>query len=210
MNQRTDQALYIIFEGIDGAGKSSRIQTLTQALEMRDFRVKCLFEPTNGPFGKEIRSRARHGPEMTVEEELELFIKDRRAHIQGDLSQSLADYDVVIQDRSYLSSAAYQSAKINCPHSPQQILELHDFVPKPDLVVYLDLDVDTALTRVGQRGESDAFENAERLKRVRANYLSIQQSNWLCLDATLSPESLDHAIIEAVLKALQTKPKAQD
>ena len=205
MSQSEFPALYVIFEGIDGAGKSTRIKALTKKLEECETSYKCSFEPTNGKYGQQIRQRSKNGPPMTAQEELELFLLDRREHTDNLLATALKQYQCVIQDRSFISSAAYQCSRSDSNKTPQEILQLHDFVFQPDIVVYLDLPVTTALQRIGNRGESDAFEERQRLEAVRRNYEVIRQANWLWLDGEQDGPQLDRLIFDHVSRHLAKK-----
>lgn len=199
------RARYIIFEGIDGAGKSSRMAALEAALATShpQLPVTRLFEPTRGPAGAEIRRRAQHGPPMTAAEELALFVKDRRAHVAGALGEALSRSGLVLQDRSYLSTCAYQGARPELGLDLPALLDRNAFAPRPDLVVLLDLPVPAALARVRARGEADAFEESAFLERVRAGFLALADESWLVLDATAAPAELDAAIRRAALDLLE-------
>lgn len=206
---KSSPSFYVVFEGIDGAGKSSQIQRLAHFLkeQLGDERpIINTYEPTAGTFGQEIRRRAQNGPVMSAQEELDLFVKDRREHVEQTLTPALAAKKIVLQDRSFYSTVAYQGSRPELGQSLQDLLEVNDFAPRPDLVVLLDLPAETGLKRVRQRGQADAFENVERQRKVRQNFLDLADERFLIVDATLSEVEIASAIGARVSEMLKDKP----
>ena len=157
--------MYIVFEGIDGAGKSTQIQMLKEWLEANGFRVETLVEPTDSEVGKLIRKILQHPDAETdsVQKTLALLFAADRMLIMDKLED---ESKIIISDRSFISSLAYQE--------PMQWVEvLNKYAKKPDLLILLDLDVKTSVSRTS--GE-DTFENEEFLTKVKANYLKIAEN----------------------------------
>ena len=154
--------MYIVFEGIDGAGKSTQINLLKEWLEANGFRVETLVEPTDSEVGKLIR-RILQRPDATedrVQKTLGLLFAADRMLIMDKLND---ESKVIISDRSFISSLTYQQ--------PAEWIEvLNKYAKKPDLLILLDLDVKKSVARTS--GE-DTFENEEFLTNVRANYLNL-------------------------------------
>jgi dTMP kinase len=101
--------LLVVIEGIDGAGKTTLRAGLAAALRSEGHEVVETKEPTDGPLGQEIRRLARVGRDtVTPEAELELFLRDRAQHVAELVLPALARHAVVLQDRSYYSTVAYQ------------------------------------------------------------------------------------------------------
>lgn len=203
---KSSPSFYVVFEGIDGAGKSSQIQRLADFLkdQLGDNRpILNTYEPTGGLFGQEIRRRAKDGPPMSAQEELDLFVKDRREHVEKTLTPALRAQKVILQDRSYYSTVAYQGSRPELGQSLEELLKLNDFAPKPDLVVLLDLPAETGLKRVNQRGQADAFEQVERQRKVRQNFLDLADERFLVVDATLSEVEIANAIAGRVSEMLK-------
>jgi dTMP kinase len=165
--------LFLVLEGIDGAGKTTQAARLAARLTREGVEVVRLVEPTNGPIGTEIRRRARDGPPLEPEEELRLFLEDRRANVRENVLPALERRAAIVQDRSFLSTVAYQGARPALARSPQDLLALHAAMPKPDAILLLDLDVATGLARVAKRGKGDAFEERTYLERVLANFRAL-------------------------------------
>lgn len=98
----------IVFEGIDGTGKSTHIGHLRKYLEGKGLEVVQSFEPTRGQWGRMLRDSAVTG-RLSVEEEVALFLKDRREHVETLIAPALARGAWVLLDRYYLSMMAYQA-----------------------------------------------------------------------------------------------------
>lgn len=194
-----------MLEGIDGAGKSTQLARLAERIAASGRRVVRLVEPTDGPRGRQIRERARHGPPLAPREELELFLADRRENVRDNVLPALERGEVVVQDRYYLSTAAYQAARPELGLTPEDVLRLHEWAPVPDLVLLLDLPVDEGLGRVGRRGAEDAFEDAALLARVRTHFLALAAHDPTIqrVDASAAPDAVAAAIWERVAPLLE-------
>ena len=167
-----DRGLFIVIEGIDGTGKSSQVKRLGQWLAAQGRDVVLSREPTDGPWGKKVRETAATG-RLSPEDELNYFLNDRRQHVAELIEPSLAAGKVVILDRYYFSTMAYQGAR---GFDPAEIRRQNEvFAPVPDLLLILDLDVDTALGRIGSRGDrANEFEKRGNLERCRAIFLTLR------------------------------------
>ena len=119
-------------------------------------------EPTDGPFGRRLRESATTG-RLSAEKELELFHQDRREHVETLIHPALRGGEIVILDRYYFSTMAYQGVRGFDPGEIRRINE--EFAPRPDLLLLLDLSLDTALERIGVRdGRGNEFEQRESLQ----------------------------------------------
>ena len=159
------KGLLIAFEGIDGTGKSTQIHLLADYLRAKGFAVVETREPTDGPYGQKIRQLYLNRQSFTPEEELELFVQDRRQHVDEVIAPALADGKIVLTDRYYFSTVAYQGA---AGMDPEAIFAANEFAPCPDLVVLLVMDPDESVRRIEQlRGEQlNDFEQVEQLRKV--------------------------------------------
>lgn len=167
--------LLIAFEGIDGAGKSTQVRRLAGVLQAAGLTVVASREPTDGPWGQKIRQSAVTG-RLSLEEELHAFAEDRREHVRTLIGPSLAAGAVVLLDRYYYSSIAYQGARGGDPHAIQTLME--SIAPRPDLVFLLDLDPVEGLHRIthGRRAGADQFEGLAYLQAVRARFLDLART----------------------------------
>jgi dTMP kinase len=202
------RGFYVVFEGIDGGGKSTQAKRLVERLRARGLEVVATFEPTNGPIGSEIRRRAREGPPLTGREELDLFVRDRREHVEKVVRPALARGAAVVQDRSWWSTLAYQSARPGGP-TRDEIQAAHAFeLPRPDVVLLLDVPVERGLSRVTKRGKADAFEEREYLERVRATFLELAKTEpFVKVDGARSEDEVFADIAAAVEKRLAGAPR---
>ena len=166
--------MYIVFEGIDGAGKSTQIKMLKEWLEANGFRVETLVEPTESEIGDLIHEILQRPDAQTdrIQKTLGLLFAADRMLIGDKLED---ESKIIISDRSFISSLAYQE--------PTDWIEiLNTYAKKPDLLILLDLDAKTSVARTSGQ---DTFENEEFLTGVRENYLKLAK-NYTCeiVDAT--------------------------
>ncbi len=156
----------IAFEGLDGSGKSTQLDLLAAHLRAAGCDVVTTREPTEFPSGQRIREMARSGKPLVPEEELRWFVEDRRVHVAEVIAPALRAGQIVLTDRYYLSTVAYQGAR---GLDYEQILaDSESEFPIPDLVVLLEIDPQKALERVHARGSEleGVFEQREFLERV--------------------------------------------
>jgi dTMP kinase len=173
------QGLFIVIEGIDGTGKSTQSKRLAEWFRSRGREVVLSREPTDGPWGKKLRESATTG-RLSAEEELECFLNDRREHVEMSIKPALAEGKVVILDRYYFSTMAYQGAR---GFDPAEIrLRNEAFAPRPDLLLILDLSVESAHGRIGARGDTtNEFEQRDTLSRCREIFLSLRDEPFACV-----------------------------
>ena len=167
-------AKFVVFEGIDGSGKSTAAVEVQKRLEARGLRATLLREPTEKTdASREIRRILRTVKDIDARisaELLDLFLIDRLWDIEHQIKPALAAGSVVLLDRYYLSTAAYQAAstvetqKIMADYlSDKRILT-------PDTLIYLNLPVATALERLKGRAALDVFESEAKLSRIAERY----------------------------------------
>ena len=174
--------LYIAFEGIDGSGKTTQAMLLGRAAEQRGITAIHLSEPSCGPYGLEIRRRLVTNELGTLADQRELFTRDRRDHVVRKIVP-LLDFVarqpgfIVVQSRSFLSAAAYQSDTEEPALLEAIVAEQRTFAPMPDRIVILDVPVDVVLARISEAGRGDAFETRDNLTRVRQRYWHLAKSD---------------------------------
>lgn len=196
--------MLIVLEGIDGAGKTTLRDGLAARLERAGHEVVRTKEPTDGPLGKRIREIAKAGREtVSAEEELALFHEDRRLHVQSLVLPALARGAVVLQDRSYFSTVAYQGER---GLDRAKLLAMEQAIaPTPDVLFVLDLPPEASLERVRSRGASDDFETLESLRRVREVFMGFEGKH--VIDAQRSPNEMLEAawqVVEPLLSRAST------
>ncbi|MBQ2962075.1 dTMP kinase [Methanobrevibacter sp.] len=184
--------MYIVLEGIDGAGKSTQIKLLKEWLESNGLKVETVVEPTDMEVGKLIRELLTRSDATsdTMQKTLGLLFAADRLILMDKIKQLENDNVVVISDRSFYSSLSYQE--------PQDwINEINKYAKIPDLVLLLDLDVKKSVERCDG---TDEFENEEFLTGVKQNYLDLAKSNenFKIIDANNGPNKVSSDIKKAV------------
>ncbi len=171
------QTTFIVIEGIDGTGKSTQVRRLADWFMSLGRDVLTSREPTDGPWGRQLRASAASG-RLAPEAELEYFLNDRRQHVAEVIGPGLAAGKVVILDRYYFSTMAYQGAR---GFDVAEIRRLNEaFAPVPDLLLILDLEVAAAHRRIGLRGDTaNEFEQHAALERCRQIFLSLQDEPFV-------------------------------
>ncbi|BCX48433.1 thymidylate kinase [Haloferula helveola] len=189
--------MFIVLEGIDGTGKSTQTRMLAEWLREQGREVVTSREPTDGPWGKKLRESASTG-RLSPEDELEYFLKDRRQHVDELIRPSLDAGKVVILDRYYFSTMAYQGAR---GFDPAEIRRRNEeFAPVPDHLLILDLDVDSAIERIGGRGDTtNEFEKRDALQKCRDIFLSLTDEPFVhVIDTHGDLDEVQQQIQEAI------------
>jgi len=170
----------IAIEGIDGTGKTTLQHALAKEWRARGFRVLELREPSQGPTGR----RARRASGLDPWTAAMAFTEDRR-HQRSRLDRALRRGNVVVLDRSFYSTLAYQGSAL--PVAQRRTLERlqHDATIVPDRVILLDLPVEASQARMERRGSArDPTEHHEVLRRAsRAYHQLARRFGWMVLDA---------------------------
>ncbi len=169
----TKKGILIAIEGIDGTGKSTQLRLLANYLRDKGCSVVETREPTAGTYGQKIRELYINRDKYTLEEELELFIQDRKEHVREVVGPALAEGKVVLTDRYYFSTAAYQGA---AGMDPAEVFDRNNFAPRPDLVILLTMSPEVSLMRIQElRGEDlNDFEQEDQLRKVAELFDSFQ------------------------------------
>ena len=180
--------MYIIFEGIDGAGKSTQIDLVKKWLEDNGLNVETVVEPTDSEIGVLIHEILKRPDASTdeMQKTLGLLFAADRMLLMDKLKE---DNKIFLSDRSFISSLAYQNPK-------EWIEVLNKYVKKPDLVLLLDVDIENSASRFSGQ---DEFENKEFLTKVRANYLDIiKDFNYEIINANNGVNKVSSDIKKAI------------
>ena len=168
--------VFVVFEGIDGVGKSTVCAAVAERLRARGLVVSVTAEPTHDGIGAFIRSGgAGHVSQRT---EALLFVADRNDHTER-IVREVDSGRVVLCDRYFASTVAYQSAKLDGDATDRDwLISINsDFTGRPDATILLDMDPQDSLGRVDSRGEEvSKFENLGFLEQVRRNYLDLART----------------------------------
>lgn len=203
MSRRLKKGLLVVIEGIDGAGKTTQCERVARKLREGGWDVERLREPTGGQYGRRIRELARSGRDgVTPQEELTLFIEDRRENVANSINPALERGAIVLLDRYYYSTIAYQGAR---GLDVQEIRRLNEeFAPAADLLFYIQIPAEITGARIenGERqGGRDLFEKEDYLRHVKAIFDEMSDRNKIVVDGT---QSVD-AVFEEIWKALEKR-----
>lgn len=199
-----DGGLFVVFEGIDGTGKSTQLHLLAEKLQQLGYAVVSTREPTGGPYGKKIRELFVDRASVSQEEELELFIADRAQHVQEVVAPALKDGCVVVCDRYYLSTVAYQGAN---GLDPEMIMQKNENFPVPDLAIILEIEPAQSIHRIqNQRNENpNTFEQESNLRKVAAIFSAMKHPYIKRINGADSIENIHRQVVEAVEESLARK-----
>ncbi|NJE26016.1 dTMP kinase [Thermococcus sp. MV5] len=199
--------IFIVLEGIDGAGKSTQAKMLAKWFEERGYEVVLTKEPTDTAFGKLIRRLVLtggkegiiDGARVSKEAEALLFAADRAEHVKKLIEPALNAGKVVISDRYFYSSLAYQWAR---GLDLNWLINLNGFAPRADLVILLDLPVKESIKRINGRSIKSEFDKIVELqKKVRENYLKLAEKfNEIRIINALAPVEDIHNDITALVE----------
>ncbi|HPW18658.1 MAG TPA: dTMP kinase [Candidatus Aminicenantes bacterium] len=200
------RGLFIVLEGIDGSGKTTQARNLVRRLRRRGFETSFFREPTRGRFGREIRRLAVRAGSATPARELALFVSDRKENVARNIGPALEAGRVVVLDRYYFSTMAYQGAK---GLDVGRIRRLNEaFAIAPDLVIVLDVDARAGLARIAGRKRRDGlFEREDYLVRVRRIFRGLRGPGVVHLDGRRDRRAVGRAIWSCVEALLPPRPR---
>jgi dTMP kinase len=187
--------LLIVFEGIDGSGKTTVSKMLFDYMKSRSLPVIWLREPSDSKWGKKIRELSKTKTHIPLEEELNFFIEDRKFNVSRHIKPALNRNESVILDRYYYSTACYQGAR---GMDVADIIQMNrKFAPEPDITFIIDVPVKTALDRIKKNRNSreKLFERKSFLEEVRRNYLSLSGDKIHVIDGDREIKSVLKQII---------------
>ena len=198
---------FIVFEGIDGAGKTTQIELLEKHLQSLGRRVWRTAEPTESVSGGLLRDALGGVSKRSACEMAALFVLDRIFHnvnpVNG-IEKMLADGIDVICDRYYYSSLAYQGSETDAAWVRDMNLNCPE-IRRPDLCIFLDLTPEQSMARINRgRVTHEIYETTERLTRVRDQFYRVfedlSSTDRICIVNAARPIEEIHAhILELVL-----------
>ncbi len=174
------KGLFVVFEGIDGAGTTTQARLLHEALVAQNVPVHLTQEPSEGPVGTVIRQflsgrlvvkgmsgpRPPRWPTMAL-----LFAADRVDHLETEILPNLADGITVLCDRYVFSSLVYQTETSGDFGNLAWIENLNKLAPRPDLTLVLDVPAATAAKRrQGRREMEQIYDDLELQERLTRRY----------------------------------------
>ena len=201
--------MFITFEGIDGVGKSTQLDLLERYLVDLGKQVIRTLEPGGTELGQEIRHLLLHRKgDVSARSEALLYAADRAHHVATKIKPALEAGKVVLSDRYFDSSVAYQGAARELDVEEVKNISLwavDNLIP--DLTVLLDLPADEAMKRRGNKGtEPDRLEReqVEFFERARSEYLNMAtEPRFLVVDASMSPQEIHEQVVSRVSALLK-------
>lgn len=159
--------MLIVLEGIDGAGTTTQAKVLVETLNDTGRRAVFTHQPSTGPVGLLIREMLAGKHETDDATMALLFAADRVHHQRCVVEPALAEGTIVVSDRWYHSSYAYQDV------DEQWLRALNQETLIPDLAIFLQVDPAVAAARRAVRDEQDIFDGMKTQRRVAARYLEV-------------------------------------
>ena len=205
-----ERGRFIVFEGIDGAGKTTQVGILAERLREMGKRVVITAEPTTLPSGKALREVLGGRVKKSDCEIAAMFTLDRIAHnvdAEGGIEKLVSEGAYVICDRYYYSSLAYQGSLVDYGWVKSLNTECPE-IRHPDLCVFLDLTPAESMRRISAGREStEIYENDETLTRVREAFMRVIDDmsavdNIVVVNAATDISSISEEIFEQVEKIL--------
>jgi len=195
------QPLFIVFEGIDGSGKSTQAAMLNDYFNSNNINSTLMMEPTDGKWGREIRNILKGDVVPPAEEQLKLFLQDREDDAENNIRPALESLQSIVMDRYYYSNAAYQGAM---GLDPELILEENKKrnFPEPDRIYFIDILPEAAMERISIRNGSaqrEIFEKQSFLEKVRDIFISMKDDKCIPVDGSGSAEDIHKKIIEDII-----------
>ena len=200
-----NRGLLIVFEGIDGSGKSTQCRMLADLLNKKGIANISLAEPTRGKWGMKIRQLLAKGRnDISANEELEWFMNDRREDVKQNIEPALKAGKVVLMDRYYFSTAAYQGA---LGFDPEKIrVDNERFAPIPDRVLIFHNSPEKSLERIeSSREEKSAFEKRDYLIEVQTIFKSFTGPNIRYVSSDSSLEKVYEQVLCEVQDLFEVK-----
>jgi dTMP kinase len=213
MTPESNSGILLAVEGVDGAGKTTQVGLLADALRRAGLEVVTSKEPTDGRWGRIIRESAETG-RMTAFRELYTFIKDRQEHVATKVQPALDRNAVVILDRYFYSTIAYQGSRSGVDWMRLDRI-LRQRAPVPDLVFVLDIDPAVSLLRIKEgRGEiPNQFEQLDGLQAARDIFQKLCRIDNLLveIDGNMPPEAVHASIVgHFIRRPLRSKRCAKE
>ena len=200
--------MFLVIEGIDGAGTTTQTERLAAALVERGIETHRTREPTDNPIGKLLRQilAGEHAPTDATTLGL-LFAADRADHVQREIAPALASGKVVISDRYYHSSLAYQGSE----EDRSWIALLNQRAVVPDCTFFLEVDpVVAAKRRDDANREEELFDKLETQMRVAEGYRQVMDARGAtehieCLDGHQPLDVIHATLVERTLALLSER-----
>jgi dTMP kinase len=178
--------ILIVFDGIDGAGKTTQARKLADDLTAVGETVVLSKEPTDGIYGAKLRASAQSG-RLPFDEELDLFVADRQEHLREKVAPALEAGHIVILDRYFYSTLAYQGVRAGTLRDIEE--RIRKDVIHPDVTFWIETPPELAVLRIQRRdGAANHFEKIDDLVDIDSLFREISRSekNLVAIDGSRS------------------------
>jgi len=209
-NNLTNKGCFIVFEGIDGSGKSTQIKRLAHKLKSLKQDVYQTFEPSDGPVGTLVRDMLKGKVEIDQRTIASLFAADRTDHLvnkRNGIADKVEKGQTVLCDRYYFSSYAYHSQYVDMDWVIQSNI-INAEILRPDLNIFIDVSPDDCFKRLEKRQDKfELYEKIEIIKKVRELYFKAfdkleKSEHVVIIDGNADEDTVEKRIFEEVGKKL--------
>jgi dTMP kinase len=189
----------VAFEGIDGSGKTTQAKLLYEHLTMKGLKVVSSKEPTDSIYGQKIKKLAQGERDLTKPlDEYRLFINDRKIHVENLINPALQEKKIVILDRYYFSTIAYQGALGLDVGKIKE--ENESFSPIPEIVFLLNVPPRVGIIRIqkGREEKPNLFEQEKYLSDVSKVFNALNEDYIVHLDGVDGVDIIHNKIINVI------------
>jgi dTMP kinase len=195
-------SLFVVIEGIDGSGKSTLVSNLEISLQRLGISVRKFSEPTSFETGRYIRKFLSGEISLSKKEQLDAFIQDRKLSLEKNILPSLKNGAVVLLDRYFYSTAAYQSGE---EFSAREILKMNlaEKFPMPDLLFFMDIHPEETKFRIESRNSGkEVFDSFDIQKKIYSAFMEILPPDTIKLDSKKSIQLVKEEALANIIKYL--------
>ncbi len=206
-------SIFIVIEGIDGGGKSTLVQSLSQKYHEKGVTVATFHEPTYlGEIGYKLKEmlKLKNISKKQNLQMIELYKEDRKWNLQERIKPSLVTKQITILDRYFFSTAAYQGETEKDIHNIINVYTQNPIFIMPTLLIYLDISPKEALQRMASKEKDKLFEKKSILDKVSKKYeviLSYYKGKHIRIDAHQPPELVLKEAYQSIQKQLHKEKK---